>query len=306
MADPDTPPPGDWAPELLDGILSSGNPAASEALYDAAFAAGPSVIPQLQAALKDDRTAEFAAQALAFVGGEKAEQILQTLITDRRNLDLRRFYLGSLGEYPAPEIEQLLINAVAKSDAEPDRTVTEAAIWALTVRSDPGLPAAIQRVEPGIQDPVMRDELDNARQVIQARLKHLASPEAQKAGGSLEQALHTYFIGALEQSAPHPRSASGTSHVAAEPPPATVDVNHTVFSPDKSRALAHVNFEDSEASASYDIVLQKQLGDWNVVSVWPGPEIEKSATPNTGPASPGRRIPASRPTSPAHPTAPSY
>lgn len=304
-ADPDTPPPGDWAPELLDGILSSGNPAAGEALYDAAFAAGPSLIPQLQAALQDDRTAEFAAQALAFAGGAKAEQILETLIADRRNLDLRRFYLGSLGEYPASEIEQLLLNAVAKSDAEPDRTVTEAAIWALSVRSDPGLPAAILGAEPGIQDPVIRDELDNARQVIQSRLKYQASPEGQKAGGSLDQALHAYFIGALQDTAPRQRGAAAGSRAASEPPSARVQVNRTVFSPDKNRALAHVAFKDPEASASYDIVLQKELGDWTVVSVWEGPQIEKPEMPSAEPASPRRRGPASRPVGPAHTTTPS-
>lgn len=304
-ADADNPPPGDWAPELLDGILSSQNPAAGEALYDAAFAAGPSLIPQLQAALKDDRTAEFAAQVLAFVGGEKAEQILEALIADRRNLDLRRFYLGSLGEYPAPEIEQLLLNAVAQSDAEPDRTVTEAAIWALSVRSDPDLPAAIQRAEPGIQDVVIRDDLENARQVIQSRLKYLASAEGQTAGGSLEQAIHTYFIGALQESAPRPKSAAGTSHAAVEPPPATVDVSETVFSPDKTRALAHVTFQDSEASAGYDMVLQKQLGDWKVVSVWEGAGTEEPKTPETQPAPPRRQRPTPRSASPVNNTKPS-
>lgn len=305
VSDADNPLPGDWGPELLDGILSSRNPAAGEALYDAAFAAGPSLIPQLQAALKDDRTAEFAAQALAFAGGEKAEQILETLIADRRNLDLRRFYLGSLGEYPASEIEQLLLNAVAKSDAEPDRTVTEAAIWALTVRSDPGLPAAIQSAEAGIEDVAIRDELDNARQVIQSRLKYLASAEGQNAGGSLEQAVRTYFIGALQTPAPRPRSATGASHAAAEPPAAAADVNETVFSPDKTRALAHVTFQDSEASANYDIVLQKQLGDWKVVSVWEGAAAEQPETPPAQPASPRHQKPMPRPTGPAHAIKPS-
>lgn len=305
VADAGYPLPGDWAPELLDGILSSPNPAAGESLYDAAFAAGPGLIPQLQAALKDDRTAEFAAQALAFVGGDKAEQILETLIADRRDLDLRRFYLGSLGEYPAPEIEQLLLDAVAKSDAEPDRTVTEAAIWALTVRSDPGLPAAIQRAEAGIEDVVIRDDLDNARQVIQSRLKYLASPEGQAAGGSLEQAVRSYFIGALQAPAPRPRSAAGTSHAAEEPPAATVGVNQTIFSPDKTRALAHVTFEDSDAGANYDIILQKQLGDWKVVSVWEGAETEEPPPPVTQPAPPRHRRPAPKSARPANVTKPS-
>jgi hypothetical protein len=287
--DADAVPPGDWAPELMDGILSSQNPAAAEALYDAAFAAGPGLIPQLEAALKDDRTAEFAAQALAFAGGEKAEQILQTLISDPRNLDLRRFYLGSLGEYPAPEIEQLLLNAVAKSDAEPDRTVTEAAIWALTVRSEPGLPAEIKSAETGIQDVAIREELENARQVIASRLSYLASAEGRNAGGSLEQAVRTYFIGALQE--PRAGSASKTQPAV---PTARFEVNRTVFSPDKSRALAHVVFEDDEARAGYDLILQKQFGDWKVVSVWEGATIDESEATSAGPAKPNPPAPRRR------------
>jgi len=287
-ADADAPPPGDWAPELLDGILSAENPAAGESLYDAAFAVGPSLVPQLQAALKDDRTAEFAAQALAFTGGEKAEQILQSLISDPRDLDLRRFYLGSLGEYPAADVERLLLNAVAKSDAEPDRTVVEAAIWALTVRSEPDLPAEIKRAEAGIQDVAIREELDNARQVIEARLAYLASPAGQNAGGSLDRAVRAYFIGALpKEPAPSARPAApSTRH---EPPVASFTLKRTVFSPDQTRVLAHATFEDSEASADYDMVLQKQLGDWKVVSVWRGLETEKPEQPAASPSTPERR-----------------
>jgi len=287
-ADADAPPPGDWAPELLDGILSAQNPAAGESLYDAAFAVGPSLIPQLQAALKDDRTAEFAAQALAFTGGEKAEQILQGLVSDPRDLDLRRFYLGSLGEYPAPDVERLLLNAVAKSDAEPDRTVVEAAIWALTVRSEPDLPAEIKRAEAGIQDVAIREELDNARQVIEARLAYLASAAGQNAGGSLDRAVRTYFIGALPKESP-PSARAAAPPPRHEPPAASVTLNRTIFSPDQTRVLAHVTFEDSEASADYDMVLQKQLGDWKVVSVWQGPEAEKPEQPAASPSTPGRR-----------------
>ena len=40
---------GDWAPELLDAILSSPNQGAHDALMDATFAAGPSILPQLGA-----------------------------------------------------------------------------------------------------------------------------------------------------------------------------------------------------------------------------------------------------------------
>lgn len=60
--------PGDWAVALLDAIERSPNPEAQDALLRAVAATGPAVIPQLEEALKDDRTAEFAAQALAFMG----------------------------------------------------------------------------------------------------------------------------------------------------------------------------------------------------------------------------------------------
>src|SRR5712692_2769751 len=82
----------DWAPQLLDAVLSSPNPEARDALYRAAFASGATLLPQLQAALKDDRTAEFAAQSLAFIGGDKALEVLASLESDRRDLNLRRFF----------------------------------------------------------------------------------------------------------------------------------------------------------------------------------------------------------------------
>ncbi len=123
--------------ELLDAIERSPNPEAQDALYRAAVAAGPAIIPQLEEALKDDRTAEFAAQALAFIGGAQAMQILWKLQSDTRDLSLRRFYYGALGEFDAPEATQTLLAAINRADEEPDRTVTEAAILALTVRSDP-------------------------------------------------------------------------------------------------------------------------------------------------------------------------
>jgi len=269
----DAPLPGDWAPELLDGILSSSNAAAREALYDAAFAAGPDLIPQLNAALQDDRTAEFAAQCLAFLGGEKAMKILGALASDRRDLDLRRFYLGALGEYGDPDITQALLEAVKKSDAESDRTVTEAAIWSLSVRSDPNLPERLKQAESQLEDLVIRDDVDNIRQVITAREHYLASADGRKAGGSIPEAVRTYFIAALQP------ATSGAPKRAAEPsqpPPAKTEIERVTFTPDSTRALTHVTLADSEDSASYDIVLQKELGDWKVVSVWMNSETEKS------------------------------
>jgi len=267
--------PGDWAPELLDSILSSSNSSAREALYDAAFATGPDLIPQLEAALRDDRTAEFAAQCLAFFGGEKAMKTLATLMNDKRDLDLKRFYLGALGEYQDPDITQALIEAITKSDAEPDRTVTEAAIWALSVRSDPSLPAQLQQAEAQLVDFVIRDDVDNVREVISARTHYLGSAEGRKTGSSIPEAVHTYFIAALQSPLPSARRAGGAAQTA-QPPPARTEIEHVTFTPDSTRALAHVTLSDTEGSANYDIVLQKQVGDWKVVSVWMNSETEKS------------------------------
>jgi hypothetical protein len=277
----DQPAPSDWAPAMLDAILSS-NPGAAESLYDAAFAAGLDLIPQLQAALKDDRTAEFAAQCLAFAGGTHAMEILQTLVSDPRDLDLRRFYLGALGEYRDPNVTQLLLNAVAKSDQEPDRTVTQAAVWALTVRSEPGLASQLREAETKILDVAIREDVDNAAQVIEERAHYLASPEGDRAGASIDQAVRTYFIAALLPPTP-------PTHASATPPPeqAKTEVRRLIFNPDKSRALAHVTFDDPAGTAEYDMVLQKQLGDWHVVSVWLGAEVDKEQ-----PQEPQRAAPA--------------
>jgi hypothetical protein len=281
--------PGDWAVRLLDALERSPNPEAQDALFRAVAAAGPAVIPQLEEALKDDRTAEFAAQALAFIGGEKAIQILWKLQSDPRDLNLRRFYYGALGEYDAPEATQTLLDVINRADAEPDRTVTEAAIVALTVRSDPKLLAPLREVAAKIKDVVIRLDLENALEVIERRAKYLASPQAKQAGGSLEQAVRTYFMPALESAppalAPKPpaqRTAAAKPAAPAAPPKPAVNVQiqHIMLSPDKTRALARVVFEDPTAAAYYDIVLQKRYGDWVVASVWLGSEVEKpSATP---------------------------
>ncbi len=284
----EAPLPGDWAPELLYAVLTSPNPEASDALHRSAFAAGPALVPQLQAALKDDRTAEFAAQSLAFIGGEKALETLSRLASDPRDLNLRRFFYGALGEFRTDEAAQVLLDVLARSDSEPDRTVTEAAILALTVRSDLSLVPRLREIESKIKDVVIRDDLDNALDVIQLRAKYLATPEGKKAGVSLERAVRTYFVPALESppdsTLPPPkaptRSARPCKPPAARPaqarPPVTVEIQNLTFSPGKSRALARVIFEDPSAKASYDIVLEKQLGDWAIASVWLGTEVEKT------------------------------
>ena len=341
----ETPLPGDWAPELLDGMLSSPNSDSRDALLDAAFAAGPAVVPQLEAALKDDRTVEFAAQSLAYVGGPKALAILSKLVSDPRDLDLRRFYYGALGEFQGPEAAKVLFYALGRADAEPDRTVTEAAIIALTVRSEASLLPELRQMKSKIKDVVLRDDLDNAVDVIEARARYLASPQGRNVGGSLEQAVRSYFMPALEP----PRAASGSKADVLKPrsesvtssaisqdrtsagaasakhagserssapvnsavpaqhspaversghvshsapasrstpadPPVKVEIRNLTFSPDRTRALARVTFEDPFAVAYYTIVLQKQAGDWTLASVWLGSETEKPGAPAEKPA----------------------
>jgi hypothetical protein len=275
--------PGDWATELLDGILSSPNAEAADALFRAAFAAGRGIVPQLAEALKDDRTAEYAAQSLAFIGGEQSLQILWKLQEDKRDLNLRRFYYGALAEYDADQATQTLLEVINKSDAEPDRTVTEAAILALTVRTDPKLADLIRQAEKKLNDVVIRDDLENARAVIQIRSKYLATPEGKKAGGSIDVAVRTYFLPALQPPPPSPTDAE--AHRTPAKPEVKVEIQNLTFSPDRQRALAAVTFEDPSAVAKYDLVLQKRLGNWGVASVWLGGETEKpAATPPSKPS----------------------
>ena len=240
------------------------------------------------------RTAEFAAQSLAYLGGEKAMRILWTLVPDPRDLDLRRFYYGALAEFDSPDAIKTLLDVIRRADQELDRTVTEAAILALTVHSDPKLLEPLREAHDNIKDIVIRLDLENAMEVIGRRAKYLAASD-KKAGGSIEHAVRTYFAPALATAPPAPR------HVAAQPaakssariptakrirkPPAPkplVDVHilNVTLSPDQTRALARVTFEDPSATAYYDIVLQKRYGDWYVASVWLGAEVEKqSVTP---------------------------
>src|SRR5438093_439316 len=98
--------------------------------------------------------------------------------------------------------------------AEPDRTVTEAAIIALTVRSEASLLTELRQLRSKIKDVVLRDDLDNAVDVIEARARYLASPQGKNAGGSLEQAVRSYFTPALEP----PRPASGPSKADVSKP----------------------------------------------------------------------------------------
>jgi hypothetical protein len=287
----DEPLPGDWGPELLYGILSSPNEEAQFGLLQAAFAAGPAIIPQLNEALADDRTAEFAAQSIAYIGTDQALPVLEKLLSDKRDLNLRRFTYGALGEFEAPLATKILFDAIEKSDSEPDRTVTEAAVIALTVRTDPSILSRIDEAEKNLQDVVIRDDLDNARMVIAERAKYLATDRGKTAGGSIDAAVRTYFLPALEsQNSPAPSPAApgltGKKPASAAirapklvTPLVKVEVRSVTLSPDKNRALARVLFEDADAVAFYDFVLQKRLGNWTLASVWLGPEIEKPGAP---------------------------
>ncbi|HLW79422.1 MAG TPA: HEAT repeat domain-containing protein [Terriglobia bacterium] len=289
--------PGDWAPALLDSMLSSPNAEARDSLLEAAFAAGPDIIPKLEASLKDDRTAEFAAQSLAFIGGPQALEILFKLVSDPRDLSLKRFYYGALGEFRSPEATQALLDAVSRADAEPDRSVSEAAILALSIHYDASLVPRLRQVRAKVQDYVIRDDLDNAIQVIQERAKYLASPKGKNLSGSVDQAVRTYFVPALEfaaaaqpaaktapAAAAKPGASAAGSHAAAAkpavarkpvPPPVKVDIQRLTFSSTRTRALARVTFEVATAVAYYTFVLQKQAGDWTVASVWLGSEFDK-------------------------------
>jgi HEAT repeats len=264
---------------LLYSIISSHNPDAFEALLDAAFAAGPDIVPQLKASLVDDRTAEFAAEAIAFIGGDQEIPILSSLLKDKRNLDLSRFYYAALGEFNDPRAAQVLLYALNHANQEDDRSVTEAAILALTVRSDASLIKPMQEAEARMNDPVLQDDVQNAIDVIQARAHYLQTPEGQRAGGSIEEAIHTYFIAALLPQGPASTAGRRGSkrRVAPESPTSKFEVDRLVLSPNKQRALAHVSFEDPVAIAAYDMVLQKEAGNWTVVSVWLGPVQARQA-----------------------------
>jgi hypothetical protein len=287
MESNEDPPPGDWAPELLDAIVNSPNAEARDTLLDAAFAAGPAIVPQLEKALQDDRTAEFAAQSLAFVGGGKAIEALSKLMQDPRDLNLRRFYYGALAEFEDPLATKLLLYVVGRGDEEQDRTVTEAAILALTVRCDSSFVAPLKEIHAKLQDIVIKDDIENALDVLQVRARYLASPEGRTSGSSIEQPVRTYFMPAFEvpsgSDASKPatnRSTTATTATASKAlnpvtPAVRVSVAGVTYSPDRDRALAHVIFDNPSGTAYYSMVLQKRYGNWTLASVWLGSEVEK-------------------------------
>ncbi len=254
-----------WSPAKLYAILTSPNPEARENLYRAAFEAGPAIIPRLESALKDDRTATFAARTLAYIGGQRALADLAKLVNDPRNLDLRRFYYGALGGSDDPHNIDILLNKVRTSDQEPDRTVTRDAILALSISSDASLVPKLNEVEKEVSDPVIQDDINTAATVIGLRAKYLASPAGKNSGASMNQAIRTYFMPALEEQPGGDDAGEQTE----------IHIRNLTYSPDKTRALAAVDFEDPQAVASYHIVVQKEQTGWKVVSVWLGSEREK-------------------------------
>jgi hypothetical protein len=296
--------PGDWAVALLDKIANSPNPEARDGLLRVAMAVGPAAIPMLEPALQDDRTAEFAAQALAFIGGEKALKLLYGLQTDKRDLNLRRFYYGALAEFEVPEANETLIEVIKKADSEPDRTVTETAIVALTVRSNPQVLPALREARKNLQDLVIQLDLESAIEVIERRTKQPATA-TQRSAGSIESAVRNYFAPALDfppepetppavKRTPTPGAPAKPAPRPTPPPPAVnVHIENIAVSPDQSRALARAIFEDPTASAIYDIVLQKKFGEWTVASVWTGAQEEKSLPE---PAAPKPRTDSPKPT----------
>ena len=115
-------------------------------------------------------------------------------------------------------------------------------------------------------------------------------------GGSVESAVRAYFMPALELPTPPeaaPIQAANKAPAKPAPLPArpplkplvSVEVRDVTLSPDKSRALTRVVFEDPTAMAFYDIVLQKHNGNWTIASVWLGPEVERPQPAATHPAS---------------------
>jgi len=257
-----------WSGEKLYAVLSSPDPRTRDDLYRAAFEAGPAIIPKLEAALKDDRTAEFAAQTLAYFGDAKSLGILAGLLNDPRNLDLRRFYYGALGGSSDPHAVEILLNKVRTSDREPDRTVTENAILALSISSDPRLVAKLREAENQVTDPVIQDDIETAATVVDLRARYLAAHGGKSPASTVEQAIRTYFMPALE-------GAPKTDDASEQNSKVEVNIRNLTYSPDKSRVLADVDFENPQAVASYKLVLQKEQDGWKVASVWLGEEREK-------------------------------
>src|SRR5579883_147363 len=185
---------------------------------------------------------------------------------------------------------QILVNVIRNANHEPYRTVTEAAIIALTVHSNTTLVPSLKQAEAQLTDPVIQDDLENALSISQSRAHYLATSTGKDAGGSIVQAVRAYFMPALEgdsgiePASEHTITSHSKPQVHSTPrpaPQANVEIERLVFSPDKNRALAHVVFKEPGAIAHYKIVLQKRYGDWTLASVWLGREEERPGLSGT-------------------------
>ena len=257
---------GGWAVILLDEVLNVPNRAARDHLLRAGFAAGPRIQPQLEKALEDDRTAEFAAQLLAFMGNNRALRTLQRLVDDPRDLGLKRFFYGALGEFNTPGTRQTLLDVVAQADDEPDPTVTELAILALTVLADPSLIPSLEEVRGRTVDPVIRDDIENAIEVIRFRANHLEKVRTEAKGDvTVAQALEAYFIADLGRVEGQEEEGAASDPSSS---PLNIEIEDLTFAPNSSRALARVRLSNPAAAAIYELVLQKRGPSWVVASVW--------------------------------------
>ncbi len=259
---------GTWAVILMDEILNAPNPAARDHLLRSGFAAGSGIIPSLEKALADDRTAEFAAQLLAFFGNDRALNVLQKLEKDPRDLALRRFFYGALGEFNTPNSREKLLQVVSQADSEQDVAVTEMAILALTVASDPAAAGRLKELSSGLGSILIQDELQSAVEVMDIRAGYLERARKEFPDGfSVQQAVEGYFVGAGIGDVATGRGPGGTRPGSALPP-VQLHIENLTFSPNSLRVLARVRLEDPEGSASYDLVLQQRLGSWEMASVW--------------------------------------
>ena len=257
---------GGWAVVLLDEILNVPNHSARYHLLRAGFAAGPLIFPHLEKALKDDRTAEFSAKLLAFMGSSRALRTLQSLVDDPRDLSLKRFFYGSIGEFNSPRTRRILLDVIRQADQELDPTVTEMAILALTVLADPSLIPFLKEAQDHTADPVIRDDIGNAIEVIQFRVSHLEKVRRESSNGlTLKQAVEAYFVADLLED----NSLEQEREVAeADSSPFKIEIEDLTFTPNASRALARVRLHNPVAAAVYELVLQKRGSSWSVASAW--------------------------------------
>ena len=136
--------------------------------------------------------------------------MLWRLLSDPRDLNLRRFTYGALAEFDSPQATDILFDAINKSDNEPDRTVTESAVIALTVRTKPLCRACLPRKKNFRTSSSATTWTTPGKSLKSGPSTWL--PQGKHSGGSIESAVRTYFIPALE-----PQSASAAPGRIARP-----------------------------------------------------------------------------------------